>query len=557
MTNTRTLQRRPLWPVLTLALAAITCAQPTPATPVSAGPATPAATATVMLPLVSVPRATGFTIAAEYGVPGLAALYAGAGLTSAKPQIEFGVWGNLEPEPGVFNWEPLDRLVAEYQAAGFEHLQLLISADSPWAATTPRTDPMPRDEFLDDYTAFVRRFVERYDGDGLDDAPDLLYGIHDYGIEREFTGYFGSSAADYVRLLRLAYPEIHAADPDANVLLVAILMIDVFDGAPDAAEIERRLATRPPFRKSVDDIRAILAACDAYDVVDFHALGHYTEIPPTAAWLRAELAAAGCDRPLWIGDAFSMSVLLAYNQQPFAPATPATRDAVAAVLQAAADPAAPDHAAAWDWQQAEAARGLVKKAVVAAGARLLGINLGNLEDWASHIPAIDKALVLGMGTSVFMGMADSAFTFERYGELPYEGDTFALVRRAGATRPAYYALGLAAGTLGAHTAVTRLEGATLATDPAQAGGVWAFAFSTPAGPTWVLWYDDGALHLPGDAPPAINVTLPVGAESAVVTRTPITANGAPAAVAVAAPGGVLSLALDSTPVLSPYHRRPP
>jgi hypothetical protein len=398
---------------------------------------------------------------------------------------------------------------------------------------------MPREEYLDEYVAFVTRFVERYDGDGVDDAPGLLYGVHEFGVEREFTGYFGSSAADYLRLLRLAYPAIHAADPEARVLLVAIMMIDVFDGAPDAAEIEHRLEVTPSFRKSAADIRAILAGCDAYDIVDFHALGHYTEIVPTVAWLRAELAAAGCDRPLWIGDAFSMSLLLGFNRRPFAPAGPDDADAVAAVLQAAADPGDTGHAAAWAWQQAEEARGLVKKVVVAAGEGVQGINLGNLEDWASHIPAVDKVLVLGTGTTVFMGMAESSFTFERYGELPYEGDSFALVRRAGAVRPAYLALELVNTQIGALTSVQRLN---------LGEGVWAYRFERAAGPLWVLWYDDGALHLPPDEFPTMSVTLDIGAESATLIHTPITVNGAPLGEPIAAPGGQLTLTLDTTPV---------
>jgi hypothetical protein len=522
-----------------LVLGVLSCAQPTPTGTVTAS-APPDATATIALPVVTLAPAPGdFVIAAEYGVPGLAELYAGAGVTATKPQIEFGVWGNLEPEPGVYNWTALDRLIIEYQTAGFTRQQLLLSADSPWAARSPKTDPMPRDEFLDDYAAFVGRVVERYDGDGVDDAPGLLAGIHEFGIEREFTGYFGASADDYLRLLRLAYPAIHGADPNAQVLLVALMMIDVFNGAPDAAEIERRLAITPPFRKNAADIRAILAACDAYDIVDFHALGHYTEIGPTADWLRAELAAAGCDRPIFIGDSFSMSLLLGFNQIPFAPATEADRPALAAALQAVADPQSPDHEIAWNWQQAEAARGLVQKAVVAAGEGLLGINLGNLEDWASHIAGVDKALVLGMGTTVFMGMADTSFTFERYGELPYEGDTFALVRRAGATRPAYAALKLVTEQISHFNTVERLD---------LGAGVWAYHFDRSAGPLWVLWHDDGALHLPGNPPSTVAVALEIGAEQAVVTRTPVLANGLPIAEQLPAPGGVLTLQLDLTPV---------
>ena len=39
--------------------------------------------------------------AIEYAVPGLAEIYANTGATYAKLQPIFGVWGNLEPEPGT------------------------------------------------------------------------------------------------------------------------------------------------------------------------------------------------------------------------------------------------------------------------------------------------------------------------------------------------------------------------------------------------------------------------------------------------------------------------
>ena len=58
------------------------------------------------------------TIAIEYGIFGVAAAYTPTGVTYAKPQLVFGVWGNLEPERGQWQWEPLDALIAEYQAAG-------------------------------------------------------------------------------------------------------------------------------------------------------------------------------------------------------------------------------------------------------------------------------------------------------------------------------------------------------------------------------------------------------------------------------------------------------
>ncbi len=523
----------------------LACGQVTPR-PVRPGEATPTAS-------TPSPSATGQTvIAIEYAVPGLAEAYAPVGVTYAKLQPAYGVWGLLEPEPGRYNWAPLDALIAEYQAAGFVGIQLLLTAESPWAAVRPPTlgdkgDSMPREEHLDDYAAFVRRVVERYDGDGVDDAPGLLHPVRHYGIEREFTGFWPSGDAEnYVRLLRIAYLEIKAANPEAQVLLVALLMAYVFDGAPEPEVVERRLDQAPLLGYSREAMEHLLAACDAYNVVDVHSLGDYTEIPPTVAWLRAVLDANGCGtHPIWIGDAFSMSALVGYADplgltrgRTFAPAMDEDRDAVIALLEAVADPGAVDHAAATAWLRAEMARGLVKKIVVSAGEGLAGINLGNLEDWSfGDVSAINVGLVRSAGTSIFMGMMDRTLT-NRHADGPLQGpaDPISKIRRPGEPRAAFYALQVVMGEIAGYTAVQRLE---LSAD------VWAYRFERAGGPLWVVWYDNGDLHLPGDSPPSVAVDLDVGGERARFARTPTVAQPA-RWEAVEANGGVLQLTVDAT-----------
>ncbi len=483
-----------------------------------------------------------FTIGLEYAIPGLAAAYAPAGVTYAKPQPIFGMWGLIERSPGEFDWGPLDNLVAEYQAAGFTGIQLLLTAESPWASADPPGlfhpgSTFPKEEYLDDYAAFVGRFVERYDGDGTNDAPGLLYPVHHFGIEREFTGFWPSSAEDYVRLLRIAYPAIHAADPQARVLLAAILMVDVFDGNPDAAELQRRLAVpQAAIRKSVPEIEKILAACDSYDIVDFHSLGDYTEIPPTAAWLRGRLEAGGCgEKPIWIGDAFSMSALVGYNGRPTRPATAANVGQVIDTLKLVADPAAAGHADAKAWLYSQMAGGLVKKIAVSAGNGLTGINIGNLEDWKTGVPAADALAVPLTGTSLFMGMMDTSVTRKESGKSlpPY--------RAPGKPRPAFYAVRLVNEKIFGFSKVERIE---------LGSGVWAFRFSMPSGPLWVLWVDDGALYFPGEAPPAVTVPLPFDAPRALITKTPAQIGMTdPETQTLDASNGILSISLDFNPGL--------
>ena len=521
--------------LVTLVLAALACGQ-TPAAFTPTARTTPIRRETPVNAGDSV-----FTIALEYAIPGLADAYAPTGLTYAKPQPIFGLWRDLESEPGVYDWGPLDDLVVEYQNAGFSGIQLLITAESSWASVNPPAllnpgNTFPKDQYLGAYAGFVGRFVERYDGDGLDDAPGLLYPVHHYGIEREFTAYWPSDAADYVRLLELAYPAVHAADPEAEVMIAAILMVDVFDGDPDPEELQHRLTTpQKGIRKSIPEIQTILSACDFYDIIDFHSLGDYVEIPPTAAWLRGQLAEFGCvEKPIWVGDAFSMSALVGYGGRPAWPATSENIDRVVETLRGIADPNAAGYGEAQAWLYGLMAGGLVKKIAVSAGEGLIGINIGNLEDWKTGIPVADAQGVPLVGTSMFMGMMDTKVTSRISGEgLPN-------YRSPGSPRPAFFALRLVYEKIAGFASVEKME---------LEDGVWGYRFDRPSGPLWVLWYDDGVLYFPGETPPEIAVEFPFPDPHARITWTPVEIGvETPESGTLDSADGALSLTLGATPV---------
>lgn len=176
--------KRTLLAVTALLLAIIACGPAV--TPTSAPPST-------NLPFTNVPIANSqFTISVEYAILGVAKDYAATSVTYAKLQDAFVIWGNIEPEPSQYQWGPLDALVREYQHAGFTGLQMDMAALSPWASSVPPAlgvapkdvNTFPKEEYLDDYAAYVSAVVERYDHDGMDDMPGLLYPIHDYGDER-------------------------------------------------------------------------------------------------------------------------------------------------------------------------------------------------------------------------------------------------------------------------------------------------------------------------------------------------------------------------------------
>jgi hypothetical protein len=488
-----------------------------PLNTVTSSPETHASVITSLAAEPSVP----FTIGVEYGIPGLAEAYAASGVTSVKLRPEFGKWGNLENVQGSVYWGTLDSLVREYQGAGFSDVQLLLMADSPWASEAPTDpehplaprNPMPKFEYLHMYGQFVRQVAERYDMDGVDDMEDLLFPVNRYAVEAEFTGFWGGSVEEYVQLLRVVYPAIHHANQNAEVALVALLMGDAFSGATEVAEADKRLDAHFAGRKSKAEIEQILGLCKVYDVVDFHSLGDYTEIPLSAEWIRGQLDANGCgDHPILVGDAFSMSTLLGYVFSTFHPATPENREQVVYWLQAMADENSADHLQAETWLRAEMARNLVRKIVVSAGAGLRGINIGNFEDWRTRISGLDAFGVVGTGTSMFMGLMDTSKTQQYAGSaLPYTSHEFSRINRPGSPRPAFYALQLVNAKIGKHVTVEQFD---------LGANVWAYRFATPSGQVWVLWADDGVLYFPGETPTMVDVLLPVDAETVTVTLTP-------------------------------------
>lgn len=148
------------------------------------------------------------------------------------------VWGAIEKSAGTYDWSQVDQYVRDSQDYG-----VLIDA-TIW----PYTDwdqqscheklpgsPLQFMPTLGDYRGkpcdpeayrrFVTALVERYDGDGRDDMPGLVYPIKYWEVINEPELVTGSpffqgnpQSADYLEVLTATSQEIKNADPDAKVL---------------------------------------------------------------------------------------------------------------------------------------------------------------------------------------------------------------------------------------------------------------------------------------------------------------------------------------------------
>jgi len=150
----------------------------------------------------------------------------GAGVSWARVRA---LWKVIEPErrtPPRFNWAMSDHLLGAATAAGFRNVAV-VYANPPWL-TERECLPVPADQ-LERYAAFWTALVERYDGDGRDDAPggavvgywqvsnEVDYDPTAASDEGDYGGCAGHDPAAYAEQLVAAYRAAKAADPGARV----------------------------------------------------------------------------------------------------------------------------------------------------------------------------------------------------------------------------------------------------------------------------------------------------------------------------------------------------
>ena len=147
-------------------------------------------------------------------------------------------WSMVEPSKGSYDWSGFDTKAHNAQASGMD-VFVLFTSNPAWAAELPG-GPVYNIQDLVDISA---RMAERYDCDGIDDAPGSpcvhswsFYAEPDNGdIGRVYggKGYWGHNGAGFAEMLYHVSPAIHAANPRAKVLIGG-LAYDSFeqDGGP-------------------------------------------------------------------------------------------------------------------------------------------------------------------------------------------------------------------------------------------------------------------------------------------------------------------------------------
>ncbi|MBI5157004.1 MAG: hypothetical protein HZA58_03210 [Acidimicrobiia bacterium] len=413
------------------------------------------------------------------------------GFGAAKPLPEAISWGNMQRGPdSEIDFSKLDDYVEAFQGAGFVETVVALKSHSTWASVDhsllQSRDVTPKPEFREAYAAWVGAVVERYDGDGVDDMPGLLYPIRHYEIGSEFTSYEPEPVEDYLVMLEIAYEAAHAAFSEVRVSHAAFLVADALLGDPAFESLDdAAIARYGPH--SFREIRSILDHPELFDAVNVHALAHPGEIEQLVRWLDWEMDQRGYDRPIIISDT-SINPFVAFGpaidcQRPPAlmgiviyPATEADRCRLAAYFTRALDGDAETLA----WMRRYAAADMVKKVVIAADQGVELIDTAFTGDLPILSWPVGQAAA---GNAGWGGMI----------ELP-----------SGNTHANFHAMQQLIRHIDGYTAVRRV-------DVGGPEGTRVYEFVVAGARLWVAWYDPPFLVVHPDPPLPTTVIIPTGA----------------------------------------------
>lgn len=463
------------------------------------------------------------------GLSDIINVYSETGATWSKFNGPGTGWGDIERAPPIngkhkYDWDKVDGMVLMAQRAGFRNLIVALKSSSKWGVRKAKLHgPLERlsssrgtvsalpsnEQNLEYYQDYVFNFVERYDGDGSDDLPGLLYPILDYEIETEAQHgvYWNGTADEYVTLLKAGYEAVKKANPKARVILSGFAFFDVFDEGPLNEEEIARLIDELPLRYPRGDVRhkfgekfrsqlefnaRILREKDYFDLVEFHLLSYYKSIPGIVKWIRGQMVKNGYEKPVWMGDAGAVivpcsdkkgfrSAWLTYTI--FSKAPYHNGDELFEILKTRRNKPGLSYQDVRSWFDAEQARILVKALVLAMGEGIEGSNWWTWKD----VPQLLRSNGAGRSWAL-CGLIDDDNQSKR---------------------PVFYTYKLLIKKLGAFSSVEKL---------AIRPDVNAYKFIVKGNPVYVMWYDSGVAQAPHQSKSiSLDLSLIAGKEEIRVT----------------------------------------
>lgn len=240
----------------------------------------------------------------KFGVRGL--IFTGAELETACQMVQDAdigwhrgevLWKNIMDNEGNFNWVNLDERIENTLRHEINSILTLRSVHELFAPGSGEVDlgyktvwksAPPAPEYLENYKDFVRQIVERYDGDGISDAPFVneIKNIKHWQIENEpgkkpneGSVFWKGTAADYSALFLVTYDVIKEADLEAKVALSGFTHVAIkYYLEKDISFISEAL-------------RIIHEKGGDFDIFDYHFYDNYNGFIKTTKFT---------DKPVWV-----------------------------------------------------------------------------------------------------------------------------------------------------------------------------------------------------------------------------------------------------------------
>ncbi|MBI5234055.1 MAG: hypothetical protein HY880_06855 [Deltaproteobacteria bacterium] len=234
-------------------------------------------------------------------------------------------WGEREPVRGEFKIDGFRKRVSDMTSVGID-MAPRINSWNPWANTDTinkmnqsaknEGKPIGDQTFfsytkdIEGYKAFLTRVVEMFDGDGVNDTPELKKPIKYWQIENEWDWRWKDTPEKYVELMKAAHEAIKKADPEAKIILSGISELHRFAFADGylggRLTINGKTMTREQMRaeKGFKERYELVTYTlkhgkDYFDIADFHHYGAYEAMDGVVKWLRDKMREYGYEKPIW------------------------------------------------------------------------------------------------------------------------------------------------------------------------------------------------------------------------------------------------------------------
>ncbi len=211
------------------------------------------------------------------------------------------VWDADEPEKGRYNWLRIDKSISLFYKHNINMVVTILCFNKWDQGTKTLKDPgipvtkLPK--HLKEYQSFLSRVIERYDGDGIDDAPGSPV-VHYWQIENEPDGIgWKDTSKNFAKLVKISSKTIKEANPNAKVVLAGIATPDGFYRfyVPMLEELAKMKENPNERNFDVVDIHWSLETGGDYRAVKGHAM------KTLVSDIRSKLDSIGYkDVPIWI-----------------------------------------------------------------------------------------------------------------------------------------------------------------------------------------------------------------------------------------------------------------